>query len=138
MSSRFYSKKTLDLFLNPPNVGSIEAPDGVGDAVSSTCGDKVEISVRLVAGKLSDVRFRTQGCSAAVAGAAAVTLLARGKTPQDAMSIDIDAVVDFLEGLPPSKRDCAACAPAALRKALAACPPAAPVQGPGKRARKGA
>jgi len=118
VSSRFYSRKVLELFLNPPNSGTMEGADGRGEAINTACSDQVTMMVRIVNGVVKDARFQTQGCAAAIAAGAATTLLVMGKTVEEAEKIGVDQVVDFLEGLPEAKIDCSVIAPLALQRAI--------------------
>lgn len=118
MASRFYSKRTLELFLNPPLAGSLSAPDGRGEATNNACSDHAVITINIEDGIITDIRFQTQGCAAAIAAGAATALLAKGMTVQDALEIDVAAVVAYLGGLPEAKVGCSVIAPAALRRAI--------------------
>lgn len=118
MSSRFYSRKVLELFLNPPNSGIMDDADGRGEAINTACSDQVTMMVRIVNGVVEDARFQTQGCAAAIAAAGATTLLVMGKTVEEALNIDVDQVVEYLEGLPEAKIGCSVIAPLALQRAI--------------------
>ena len=118
MSSRFYSRKVLELFLNPPNSGTMEGADGRGEAINTACSDQVTLMVRIVNGVVEDARFQTQGCAAAIAAGAATTLLVMGKTVEEAEKIDVNLVVEYLDGLPEAKIGCSVIAPLALQRAL--------------------
>jgi len=118
VSSRFYSRKVLELFLNPPNSGVLESADGRGEAINTACSDQVTMMIRIVSGVIEDARFQTQGCAAAIAASAATTLLVKGKTVEEAESIDVDRVVEYLEGLPEAKIGCSVIAPLALQRAI--------------------
>lgn len=118
MESRFYSKKTLELFLNPPLAGLVPGHNGRGEATNTACSDHAVITVNIEGGIIKDIRFQTQGCAAAIAAGAATVLLAKGKRVQDAREIDVAAVVDYLGGLPEAKVGCSVIAPEALMRAL--------------------
>jgi len=113
-----YSKKVMDHFMNPRNVGSIENPDGVGRVGNPVCGDLMEVSIRVENGIITDVKFRTFGCGSAIATASMVTELAKGKTLEEADTITRQDVADELEGLPPKKMHCSNLAADALHKAI--------------------
>jgi nitrogen fixation protein NifU and related proteins len=118
LASKFYSKKTLELFLNPPNTGLLAGHNGRGEATNTACSDHAVITVRIEHGVIADLRFQTQGCAAAIASGAATVLMAKGMKVQDALGIDVDAVVEFLGGLPEAKIGCSVIAPEALRAAI--------------------
>lgn len=117
-TSRFYSKKLLQLFLNPPHAGSIPDPDGTGTAVNPACSDRATITIRIKDDRIVDARFQTQGCAAAIAAGAATAILARDKSLDEAAAITKEDVVDFLEGLPENKIGCSVIAHKALRQAI--------------------
>ena len=62
-----YSEKVLDHFQNPRNVGEIENPDGVGQAGNPKCGDIMKIYLRVENEVITDIKFKTFGCGAAIA-----------------------------------------------------------------------
>jgi nitrogen fixation NifU-like protein len=113
-----YSKKVMDHFMNPRNVGSIENPDGVGRVGNPVCGDLMEVSIRVEDGIITDVKFKTFGCGSAIATASMVTELAKGKTLEEADRITRQDVADELEGLPPKKMHCSNLAADALHEAI--------------------
>lgn len=113
-----YSKKVMDHFMNPRNVGSIENPDGVGRVGNPVCGDLMEVSIRVENGIITDVKFKTFGCGSAIATASMVTELAKGKTLEEADRITRQDVADELEGLPPKKMHCSNLAADALHEAI--------------------
>ena len=62
-----YSEKVLDHFSNPRNVGEIENADGIGEVGNAKCGDIMKMYIKVDDGIISDVKFKTFGCGAAVA-----------------------------------------------------------------------
>ncbi len=115
-----YGPIVIDHFTNPRNVGWIEDADGVGKDSNPSCGDFTRMSVRIADGRVADVRFKTFGCSAAIASASMVTTLAQGRTLDEAAAIGPLDVLGALGGLPPEKEGCALMAAGALRSAIAA------------------
>lgn len=118
-----YSKKVIDHFINPRNQGSIKNPDGVGVVGNPVCGDlmKIYIKVKKDAKRgeiISDIKFETLGCGAAIATSSMVTELAKGKTLDEAEKISRGDVASELEGLPPIKMHCSNLAAEALKKAI--------------------
>lgn len=113
-----YSEKVMDHFINPRNVGEIEIPDGVGEVGNPTCGDIMKITIKVENNIITDIKFKTFGCGAAVAASSMVTELAKGKTLEEAKQITRKDVADALDGLPPNKMHCSNLAADALRLAI--------------------
>jgi nitrogen fixation NifU-like protein len=114
-----YSEKVMEHFMNPRNVGVIEDADGVGRVGNPTCGDLMEMSVKIEGDVIADVKFRTFGCGAAIATSSMATELIKGKTIDDALEISNRAIAEALDGLPPIKMHCSVLAAEALRTTLA-------------------
>ncbi|HHW08128.1 MAG TPA: Fe-S cluster assembly scaffold protein NifU [Clostridia bacterium] len=113
-----YSEKVMDHFINPRNVGEIENADGVGEVGNPTCGDIMKITIKVENNIITDIKFKTFGCGAAVATSSMVTELAKGKTLDEAKQITRKDVADALDGLPPNKMHCSNLAADALRLAI--------------------
>jgi nitrogen fixation protein NifU and related proteins len=113
-----YSKKVMDHFSNPRNMGEIENADGVGTVGNAKCGDIMRIYLKVEDNIIKDVKFKTFGCGAAVATSSIATEMVMGKTLEEAMKITNDAVVVALDGLPKAKVHCSLLAEEALQAAL--------------------
>ena len=113
-----YSEKVMLHFMNPHNMGEIENPSGVGVVGNPVCGDLMQIQIKVEDGVLTDVKFKTFGCGAAIATSSMVTDLAKGKTIDEALKITRNDVAESLEGLPPVKMHCSNLAADALRVAI--------------------
>ncbi len=113
-----YSAKVMDHFMNPRNVGEMQDADGVGMEGNPTCGDAMEIFIKVDDDRIVDAKFRTFGCGAAIAVSSMVTEMVKGKTLDEAMSISKEAVAAALDGLPPQKLHCSNLGADALRKAI--------------------
>ena len=113
-----YSKKVLEHFENPRNVGAMENPDGLGKQGNPVCGDVMEIAIRVRDNKIEDAKFRTFGCCAAIATSSMVTEMVKGKTLEEAEKISKKAVAESLDGLPPAKMHCSNLAADALHDAI--------------------
>jgi len=113
-----YSKKVMDHFRNPRNVGEIENPDGVGKAGNPVCGDIMELYIKVEDEKIVDAKFKTFGCGAAIATSSMVTEMVKGKTIEEALKITNKAVAEALGGLPPIKMHCSVLAEEALKSAI--------------------
>lgn len=113
-----YSKKVMEHFMNPRNVGVIENPDGYGKVGNPVCGDLMEIFIKVKNDVITDIKFKTFGCGSAIATSSMVTELAKGKHVDEAMKITRADVADELEGLPPHKMHCSNLAADALHEAI--------------------
>lgn len=115
---RMYSEKVMELFRNPKNMGEIENPDGVGKVGNPKCGDLMELYIKVENDIITDVKFKTFGCAAAIATSSMITEMAIGKTLDEALRITRQDVANELEGLPPIKMHCSNLAADALRAAI--------------------
>lgn len=113
-----YSEKVMDMFQNPKNMGEIENPDGIGRVGNPKCGDLMELYIKVEDDIITDVKFKTFGCAAAIATSSMITEMAVGKTLDEAMTITRQDVADELEGLPPVKMHCSNLAADALQAAI--------------------
>jgi len=114
-----YSEKVMDHFQNPRNVGEIKDASGVGTEGNPTCGDLMTIYIKVEDNIITDIKFKTFGCGAAIATSSMITEMAVGKTIEEALKITRNDVADELEGLPPVKMHCSNLAADALRAAIA-------------------
>ena len=114
-----YSEKVIDHFTNPRNVGIIPDADGVGKVGNPVCGDMMEMSIKVEGDTISDVKFRTFGCGAAIATSSMASEMIVGKTVDEAIQITNRAIAEALDGLPPVKMHCSVLAADALKMALA-------------------
>jgi len=113
-----YSKKVMQNFLHPKNMGEMENPDGVGKVGNPTCGDIMQVQIKVEKNKIKDIKFKTFGCAAAIATSSMITQLAKGKTLEQARKITRDDVAESLKGLPPIKMHCSNLASDALKRAI--------------------
>lgn len=113
-----YSKKVMEHFTTPQNVGKIEDPDGMGIVGNPVCGDTMEITIKVKDNRIEDIKFRTFGCASAIATSSMTTVMAKGKTLEEAYKMTRDDVAQELEGLPPHKMHCSNLAVDALRRAI--------------------
>jgi len=113
-----YSKKVMDHFMNPRNVGVIDDADGVGEVGNPVCGDVMKITIKVEDNRIMDINFQTLGCGAAIATSSIVTELAKGKTLEEALTLNRDSVADELDGLPANKMHCSNLAADALHAAI--------------------
>lgn len=103
--------------LTPANVGFLPDPDGQGHSKGS-CGDLIEVYLRVKDGQISDVRFMPEGCVHTIACGSALTTLIKGRSIEDAAKVDAESIDDTLGGLPRDHHHCAVLAAASFRAAL--------------------
>ena len=114
-----YSEKVMDHFTNPRNVGELEDASGVGTVGNAKCGDIMRMYLAIDEdGVVTEAKFKTFGCGAAVATSSMATELVKGKTVQEAMNVTNKAVMEALDGLPPVKVPCSLLAEEAIHDAL--------------------
>ena len=118
-----YSKKVLEAFKNPRNIGEIKDADGIGKVGNPVCGDLMCIYIKVEKNKkrqeiIKDIKFKTFGCVAAIATSSMITELAKGKTLADAKKLSNMDVADALGNLPAVKMHCSDLAADALKRAM--------------------
>jgi nitrogen fixation NifU-like protein len=113
-----YSTKVMEHFANPHNVGEIKDADGVGYVGNPVCGDIMELYIKVENDIITDAKFKTFGCGAAIATSSMVTDMVTGKTIEEALKISNKAVAEALDGLPPVKMHCSVLAEQALQSAI--------------------
>ncbi|MGD0795943.1 MAG: Fe-S cluster assembly scaffold protein NifU [Dehalococcoidales bacterium] len=113
-----YSEKVMEHFKNPRNVGEMENPDGIGHVGNPVCGDIMELYIKVKDNIITDAKFKTFGCGAAIATSSMVTELVKGKNIDEALKISNHAVAEALGGLPPIKMHCSVLAEEALKSAI--------------------
>lgn len=113
-----YSDEVMDHFMHPRNVGVIENPDGVGEIGNPVCGDIMKMYIRVENDVITDAKFQTFGCGAAIATSSIATEMVKGKTLEEAKAVTSMAVAQALKGLPKRKLHCSNLAADALHKAV--------------------
>ncbi len=113
-----YSEKVMDHFTNPRNVGEMADADGVGTEGNPVCGDMMKIFIKVKDDKITEAKFQTFGCGAAIAVSSIVTEMAQGLTLDEALKITKASLAEALDGLPPQKMHCSNLGADALRKAI--------------------
>ncbi len=113
-----YNEKVLDVFKNPKNVGEIENADGVGLVGNASCGDIMQIFLKIENDIIVDAKFKTFGCAAAIATSSTATEMVKGMSVDDALKLTNQRVVEVLGGLPAQKLHCSVLAEEAIKKAI--------------------
>ena len=113
-----YNEKVMDVFKNPKNVGEIENPDGIGTVGNASCGDIMQISLKIENDIIVDAKFKTFGCAAAIATSSTATEMIKGMTIEEALKVTNKRVVEVLGGLPSQKLHCSVLAEEAIKKAI--------------------
>ncbi len=113
-----YSEKVMDHFSNPRNVGELENPSGTGTVGNAKCGDIMKMDIQVENGIITDVKFKTFGCGAAIATSSMATEMVKGKRVAEALQLTNKAVAEALDGLPPVKMHCSMLAEQAIHAAV--------------------
>ena len=116
-----YSKKILDHYENPRNVGKMDANDpnvGTGMVGAPSCGDVMKLQIRVEDDVITDAKFKTYGCGSAIASSSLLTEWVKGKTTDQIEKIKNTDIVEALS-LPPVKIHCSVLAEDSIRAALA-------------------
>ena len=113
-----YNEKVMEAFSHPKNVGEIENPDGFGKVGNATCGDIMQITLKIEDERIVDAKFKTFGCAAAIATSSTATEMVKGMTLDEALQLTNSKVVEELEGLPPQKIHCSVLAEEAIKAAI--------------------
>jgi len=109
----------MEYFKNAVNMGRIEDADGVGKVGNPICGDVMWIYIKVDdKGIISDCKFETFGCVAAIATSSLATELVKGKTLDEALQISNKRIVEILGGLPKEKYHCSILAEEGIKKAI--------------------
>lgn len=113
-----YNPKVIETFANPKNVGEIENASGVGTVGNASCGDIMQVFLKIEDDIVVDAKFKTFGCAAAIASSDTACEMIKGKSLDDALKIKNSDVVEKLEGLPPQKIHCSVLAEEAIAEAI--------------------
>ena len=113
-----YTEQVMDHFMNPRNMGEMEDASGVGTVGNAKCGDIMRIYIKVDNNVITDVKFKTFGCGAAIATSSKATEMVKGKTIDEALKITNKMVMEALGGLPSVKVHCSVLAEEALHAAI--------------------
>lgn len=113
-----YSEKVFEHFRNPRNMGELKDADAEAIVGNPTCGDVMKLAIKVKDDKITDIKFQTMGCAAAIATSSMATELAKGKSLEEAKKISNRDVSLALGRLPPIKEHCSNLAAEALEKVI--------------------
>lgn len=113
-----YTKKTLNHFLKPKNIGNMKNPDGYAKIGNAVCGDQLDFFIKVKDGKIKDVKFLSFGCASNIATASVMTEKVKGMSIEEAKNYPWKSIVDDLGGLPSQKVHCSVMAVQGLKKAI--------------------
>jgi len=113
-----YPKFLMEHFQNPKNVGEISSPDGVGTVGNASCGDIMQMFIKVNGGKITEAKFKTFGCGAAIATSSILTERIKGTSLEEALKISEETSKEVLSQLPKEKIPCFTLATDALKLAI--------------------
>jgi nitrogen fixation NifU-like protein len=113
-----YTKKTLNHFLKPKNIGEIKNADAYAEIGNMVCGDQLSFSIKVEKGKIKDVKFLSFGCASNIATASIMTEKVKGMSLEKAKNYDWNKIVSDLGGLPQQKVHCSIMAVQGLKKVI--------------------
>ncbi|MCM8710110.1 iron-sulfur cluster assembly scaffold protein [Clostridium sp. SYSU_GA19001] len=113
-----YSDIVIEHFMCPRNAGVIKNFNGEGSNGDPKCGDSLNIYIRVENNLIEDISFLVYGCPASIATSSMTTVLAKGKTLDEALKITEDDIINALGGLPENKKHCSNLGVKALRNAI--------------------
>lgn len=116
----YYNDVVMDHVQNPRNVGEMSAEEADGFSITgdSACGDQLYLWIKVGSGKITDIKFKTFGCPGAISTSSMLTVLAKGRTIEEAKKITDDDVIEALGGIPERKKHCSLLAVTALHDAI--------------------
>ncbi|MFV1975026.1 MAG: Fe-S cluster assembly scaffold protein NifU [Candidatus Scalindua sp.] len=113
-----YSDKVMDHFMEPRNMGDIKDADAVGTVGNPACGDVMRLYIKVEDDKITEAKFKTFGCGAAIATSSMATEMIKDKSLEEAEKVTNEAVAEALDGLPPNKMHCSVLAQEAIEAAI--------------------
>ena len=113
-----YNQVVMEHLKHPRNMGEMESPDGVGEAQNPICGDTMRLFIKVETDRITDAKFLTFGCGAAIASSSMTTEMIKGKTIEEILKISDLMIAEALGGLPPTKVHCSVLAEKAILAAV--------------------
>lgn len=117
---QIYSETVIDHAVNPRNLGVMQDFDGFA-RVTGSCGDTMEVWLKLNSNTITDIAFMTDGCGTSIASGSMITELAKGRSITVAARICQQDILEALEGLPEESQHCALLAANTLKAAIRDC-----------------
>jgi nitrogen fixation NifU-like protein len=114
-----YTKKTINHFLKPKNIGEMKNPDAKTEIGNMVCGDQLSFAIKVKDGRIADIKFLSFGCASNIATASLMTEKVKGMKLEDAKKFDWNEIVKDLGGLPRQKVHCSIMAVEGLRQVIA-------------------
>ncbi|MEF9951942.1 MAG: iron-sulfur cluster assembly scaffold protein [Clostridium sp.] len=118
MTSQNYTDKVMEHFISPQNVGNLRGANGTGKHGDPGCGDSLVVHIKVVNNVIEDMKYFVFGCPASIATSSMTTVLAKGKSLEEALKITDEDVIEALGGLPEAKKHCSNLGVTALRNAI--------------------
>jgi nitrogen fixation NifU-like protein len=113
-----FNENVIDHFMSPRNAGTIPDADAIGSSGDPNCGDSLTLYLKIKDDKIEDIRFLVFGCVAAIATSSMTTVLAKGKTLEEASRLTDEDITNALGGLPEHKLHCSVLGADALENAI--------------------
>ena len=114
-----YNDKVMEIFKNPKNVGELKGANGIGTVGNESCGDIMKLYLKINDKEvIENATFKTFGCAAAIVSSSVATEMIKGKTVEEALELENEAIIDFLGGLPDNKIHCSILAKEAITEAV--------------------
>ena len=114
----FYNELVIDHFTNPRNVGEMDDADGYALIGDPSCGDQMKLWIKIREGRIAEIKFKSFGCPGAIATSSMCTVMAAGKTVEEAKQLTDDDIIAALEGIPEQKHHCSLLGVNALQEAI--------------------
>ena len=114
-----YNDKVMEIFQNPKNVGELKGANGIGTVGNESCGDIMKLYLKINDKEvIENASFKTFGCAAAIVSSSVATEMIKGKTVDEALQLENEAIIDYLGGLPDNKIHCSILAKEAITEAV--------------------
>ncbi|XCH79140.1 MAG: iron-sulfur cluster assembly scaffold protein [Candidatus Dehalobacter alkaniphilus] len=118
MSIDGYTDTAIEHFMCPRNIGSMNNADGEGAYGDPECGDSLTIFIKVKNNNIDEISYLVFGCPGSVATSSMTSVLAKGKTLEEAQEITEEDIINALGGLPEHKKHCSLLGVQALRNAI--------------------
>lgn len=114
-----YNDKVMEIFQNPKNVGELKGANGIGTVGNEACGDIMKLYLKINNNEIiENASFKTFGCAAAIVSSSVATEMIKGKSIEEALKLENEAIIEYLGGLPDHKIHCSILAKEAITEAI--------------------